>query len=343
MKKTLVIVLVFICLKAGATHNLSADIRYKWISGLTYEITVTTFTKIQSPADRCELTVYFGDGDSASFPRTNGTTSTNCSFPILDGVQINPIVKYNIYKGTHDYSGNGIYHITMYDPNHSCCILNIPNSVNQPFSVEALLKINSNTGPNSSPIIDNYLDLDTAYILTYHSFNAHATDVDGDSLVYQLMVPVNVTGYSLPSNNFYFGCDTLTGIVAWNNPDTPGYFSYAVRIQEYRRINSITYYLGYTMREILAEVENSSSVTEDHSSNSVSLFPIPSKDIIHFQGNNMNIEQIHIFNLLGDEIHPAKAEIKDGIIDLSDKPKGIYFIRFSDTKGNMCTKKVIVE
>src|SRR5437879_679817 len=118
MKKFLVSLLFSAFAFAGfATHNMGGDISYKWISGTKYEITVTTFTAVQSLADRCQLTVYFGDGDSAIAPRLNGPQSGMCTATGFDGVLIGNNVKYNIYKITHVFPQNGNYHVTMYDPN----------------------------------------------------------------------------------------------------------------------------------------------------------------------------------------------------------------------------------
>ena len=51
-------------LSSKATHNRAGEITYKWLFGYTYEIKVTTYTNINGTnlADRCEDTVYFGDG-----------------------------------------------------------------------------------------------------------------------------------------------------------------------------------------------------------------------------------------------------------------------------------------
>ncbi|HEY6159738.1 MAG TPA: hypothetical protein VI112_00905, partial [Bacteroidia bacterium] len=163
MKKILFVSFLFCSVTpVMATHNLSGDIAYRWISGNTYEITVHTFTKLSSPADRCELTLYFGDGDSALMHRMNGP-QTICMAPDFDGVPYNANVKYNVYQVNHTYPGPGNYHLTMTDPNRASGLVNVPNSVNSLFKLEAFLYINAIFGPNSSPVIDHFTDLDTAY------------------------------------------------------------------------------------------------------------------------------------------------------------------------------------
>ncbi len=73
---------------ASATHNMAADISYQHVSARTYKIIVTTYTNADpatTSADRCQLTVYFGDGDSAVAPRVNGSSFGLCSGSIPDG------------------------------------------------------------------------------------------------------------------------------------------------------------------------------------------------------------------------------------------------------------------
>ena len=47
--------------RALATHNRAGEITYTHVSGLTYEIQITTYTKSTAPADRPFLYLYWGD------------------------------------------------------------------------------------------------------------------------------------------------------------------------------------------------------------------------------------------------------------------------------------------
>ena len=77
MKK--ILLFTFFCviaLTTFASHNRAGEITYKHVSGYTYEITVTTYTKESSTlADKCSLTINFGDSQSATFSRVNGLAS----------------------------------------------------------------------------------------------------------------------------------------------------------------------------------------------------------------------------------------------------------------------------
>src|SRR5438105_15009095 len=74
------LILFFFCyLTSSATHNRAGEITYRHVSGnncLTYEITITTYTKTSScpPACRPSLdSVHMGDGSIVQFLRSNGT------------------------------------------------------------------------------------------------------------------------------------------------------------------------------------------------------------------------------------------------------------------------------
>src|SRR5687768_14119793 len=194
MRKFLLLNSAFLLsLSAFATHNRAGEITYRFLGGFNYEITVTTYTKISSPADRCELMVYFGDGDSASAPRVNGPVTSNCA-PNGDGVSIASDIRKNIYITTHTYPGPGNYKITMYDPNRNSGVVNIPNSVNVPFFLESWLVINPFLfNYNNSPIL-TYPPIDNGCLYKCFIHNPGAYDPDGDSLAYSFGTCLGING-----------------------------------------------------------------------------------------------------------------------------------------------------
>ena len=139
-----------------ATHNRAGEITYKWLFGYTYEIKVTTYTNVggNNLADRCEDTVYFGDGTRAIVLRSNGPCNGGCS-PGCEGVILpGGTIKINEYVTTHGYLGPGNYLISMEDPNRNAGVINIPNSVDQVFYIESYLVIPTyGTRINNSPIL----------------------------------------------------------------------------------------------------------------------------------------------------------------------------------------------
>ena len=72
----LVIVLAFSSIRVFATHQRAGEISYTYISGLTYEFTIVTYTYTPSPADRPQIEVFWGDGTSSEIDRLIKSTWT---------------------------------------------------------------------------------------------------------------------------------------------------------------------------------------------------------------------------------------------------------------------------
>lgn len=254
---------IFLFQFAHATHNRAGEITYRLIGGTTYEITVTTYTRIGSPADRCELTVYFGDGDTAVFNRSNGTTYVKCGSQIPDGEDIALDIRKNIYKGTHTYPGTGgtwTYLISVTDPNRIADIQNIINSVNVPFSIQTELIISSILGENSSPVLLNPpIDNACTNVCFYH--NPGAYDPNGDSLSYKLVSCLSapatpISNYTLPPTTGTLFIDPVTGDFEWCSPPNVGIYNIAILIEEWRTINGQRFKIGSVLRDMEIDVSS---------------------------------------------------------------------------------------
>jgi gliding motility-associated-like protein len=252
-----------------ATHNRAGEITYRYIGTVDlpyrYEITVTTYTKWVGTGgtDKCELTVLFGDGDSAVAPRVNGI-SVNCSAPLKDGELITPDTRKNIYITTHNYKGPGNYLITMEDPNRNKDICNIPDSENASFFLRSEIVISPFFGQNSSPILLNP-PIDDACVGVCFEHNPGAYDADGDSLSYSLTTcyaeGVPISGWLLPPAMNYSSIDALRGDLIWCSPPTICQYNIAILIKEYRLITgtNIRYYIGSVLRDMQITVGSCSN------------------------------------------------------------------------------------
>ena len=240
MKKILLISLVAVFVfysKLFATHNMGGIITYRHISGTTYEATVTTYTKSSSPADRPDLLLYWGDDFSDTIPRISSELVSNN-------------VLKNIYIGTHTYSSTGHYILHVEDPNRNAGIINIPNSVNVPFYIEAELITDGLNSENNSALFSGIpiFDLNTDSF----SFNLGFYDPDADILTYDLIAPIgtdgsDVSGYSLPGE---VSVDHVTGQLDWNVPSQIGDYVFAVKITECRNgevVGSVVFDMKYTV------------------------------------------------------------------------------------------------
>lgn len=217
-----------------ATHNRAGEITFTHVSGLTYEFKVVTYTYSLSPADRPTLDINWGDNTSSTISRYQKTQLPN-------------YVNLNVYKGTHTFSGNGSFTISVEDPNRNGGVINIPNSINIPFYIETILNINPFIGPDNSPLLLNPpIDNGCVGFAFYH--NAGAYDVDGDSLAYELVACRGesgnfIQGFTFPAASQSFSIDPITGTISWINPLVQGEYNVAFLIKEYRNgflIGSIT-------------------------------------------------------------------------------------------------------
>ncbi len=228
----------------------AGEITFRHLSGLTYEVTIVTYTYALSHADRCELEIQWGDGTSAKLPRANGYSGPNINGDYCDHlgeILVTDYIRKNIYIGQHTYAGYSTYKISLEDPNRNEGILNIPYSVNVPFFVETELVINPFLGFNSSPVLLNP-PIDNACIYEPYIHNPGAYDVDGDSLSYRLIYcrgesGLNVPGYEYPTTNKIFKIDPYSGDLFWDSPVLQGEYNVAILIEEWRhgiKIGSVT-------------------------------------------------------------------------------------------------------
>ncbi len=250
-------ILILICglwsSAAMATHNRAGEITYEQISDLTIRMTVTTYTKTSSStADRDSLEIFWGDGTSQFVQRSSEVPLPND-------------VKVNKYIQTHTYPGRSTYTIFFEDPNRVSNILNVnpPNSVEVPFFLYTTFTFLDPQfqGTNSSAILLQ-APLDVACVGQRFTHNPNAYDVDGDSLAYSIVTPLESEGipinpYFLPSEiapgaDNIISMNSITGEFVWQAPKLPGEYNIAIRIDEYRNgllLNSIIRDMQILVRE----------------------------------------------------------------------------------------------
>ena len=235
MKKSIPVLALFLgfVVSAFATHQRAGEITYKWLYGLTYEVTIITYTYTPSPADRPELEIHWGDGTMDVVQRVEKTNLPNN-------------ISRNRYTysgqgsgGRHTYPAPGSYTLWMEDPNRNAGIINIPNSVNIPFYLETQLIINPFIGNNSSPVLLNP-PIDNACIYQPFIHNPWAYDPDGDSLSYRLdscktLGGVYIPGYFYPPANNTLTIDPYTGEMLWDSPQLNGEYNICIMVDEWRK------------------------------------------------------------------------------------------------------------
>lgn len=244
------IILFSICLlfafHAEATHNRSGEITYEQIGPLTIRATITTYTKASSTsADRDSLLLNWGDDLSEMVPRFNGTGE------LIQGEDI----KKNLYIAEHTYPGVLTYTLSFEDPNRVNNIVNVnfPNSVDVPFFVSTtftLVQTQFQGFNNSVILLQPPIDFACANKRFIHNPNAY--DVDGDSLSYELVVPLQAENEEVPFYKYpnevspgtfnQISLNEQTGDFIWESPQQIGEYNIAIKINEFRNgvlLNSV--------------------------------------------------------------------------------------------------------
>lgn len=211
-----------------ATHQRAAEITYRHIDGLTYEITLISYTFTLSPANafRDYLIINWGDNSISEIPR-------------VEIIELPNDISFNKYIGRHTFPGPSTYVISCEDPNRNGGILNIPNSINVPLFIYSELVINPFIGGyNNSPVL-LLPPIDNACVEQPFYHNPGAFDPDGDSLSYKLVNCYGaqgfpIPGYTLPPATKSITLDSITGDFYWDSPPQQGEYNIAILIEEWR-------------------------------------------------------------------------------------------------------------
>ncbi len=243
------LLIILFAAPARATHNRAGEIVIEQIGDCTSNTVrcmITTYTKTSSvAADRDTLSLCWGDGVCEQVPRANGPHLGPGTAP--NGEPLPNDVKYNIYVAIHTYNGTGSYTVSVTDPNRNGGILNVnaPGSENVQFHIQTSFTLFNGQfqGCNSTPKLLQP-PLDYACVGEVFIHNPNAYDPDGDSLSYQLIVPMQAVNtpapnYVYPQNipgngNCCLSLNEVTGTLRWDSPQVPGEYNVAMIIISWR-------------------------------------------------------------------------------------------------------------
>ena len=238
-----------------ATHNRAGEITLRQIDGLTYEITITTFTYTLSGADRPELNInWFRIKINPNGSREKVWETDKIIAPRIQITNLPNDYRQNVYKKVYTFPGPDTYTIVVQDPNRNLGVKNIPNSVNVIFSIKTTIKINNQIGLNSTPVLLNP-PFDKAGLYQIFIHNPGAFDIDGDSISYELTYCTqqngdSIEGYSYPKASDSLYVNAITGDLVWNTPVDTGIYNIAMKIIEHRKGDAI----GRIIRDMQIEV-----------------------------------------------------------------------------------------
>lgn len=233
MKKVFLslLLIIFIINFSYATHQRAAEITYRHLQGLTFEFTITMYTRTSSPADdtRTYMPIKWGDETSSELERIEWYE--------IPGVKD---ISYNLYRGTHTFPAPGSYKMSVEDPNRNGGVVNIPNSINVPMYIESTIVINPFLGINNSVQLLTP-PIDQGCVGQRYIHNPGAYDPDGDSLSFKLVDCKGAGGFDIPGYSYpktqpggYFGIDSISGDLLWETPVLQGEYNVAFVVEEWR-------------------------------------------------------------------------------------------------------------
>lgn len=107
-------------------------------------------------------------------------------------------------------------------------------------------------------------------------------------------------------------------------------------------VNEANIYFDYNLpvetneaRTTFATLSNN-TFTKDRS---IGIYPNPARNTVHIKADS-NIQSVTLFDVQGRILQTAVAHAHTTVIDISDKPKGIYFIKITTDTGSAVEKLV---
>lgn len=260
--------------ESWATHLRAGEITAVRVncSGRTYRITITVYIDTQSPIQLggAEEILYFGDSTFIEVPET-------MTVPRPD---LGPNMGMATFTIEHTYSGPGRYLIRYAEPFRNKGVINLDNPLNTMFYLETSIIIDPFVGCDNAPLL-LVPPIDKACTGAAWFHNPGAYDLDGDSLSYDLAVPLMekgtpVANYRLPNaREFYdvanipyataneagtgqpeFKINPKTGTITWDAPGAQGEYNIAFYIKQWRKINGVWILLGFVERDMQIVVED---------------------------------------------------------------------------------------
>ncbi len=265
----------------NATHLRAGEIIIERINcqSLTFRITIIVYTDTESGVKFGDGILRLGDG---SDPDNDG--EAGFVIPEIDSsprADLGDKVAIASYTYEHTYGAPGKYEISYFEFNRNDGILNMDNSVNTPFFINAEINIDPFLGCNNSPVLlIPPIDLACPGVAFFH--NPGAFDPDGDSLSFELIIPKKdigtpVDNYRFPvQSEFYqnlpflneagtgppeISIDPVTGEVRWDAPGDVGdprgrEYNITFRVNEWRQIGDEWFNLGFIIRDMQIIVQD---------------------------------------------------------------------------------------
>lgn len=85
------------------------------------------------------------------------------------------------------------------------------------------------------------------------------------------------------------------------------------------------------------------AINENTELSAVSIFPNPSNGVFQITSDESQITNLEIVNILGEKVYAStKAQVANSTIDISNQPKGVYFVKIYDGT-TIYNQKIVVQ
>lgn len=267
------VLLLFLTNKAAATHLRAGDVCIELISqtNLTYRITFTLYTDLSSTVQvgQGNPIVRFGDGTVIE-----GEAAIRAAAESFTSTVINDEVGKVVIVFVHRFPAPATYVASYTEQNRNSDIVNIPNSVEVPFHIQGIIKIEPGLSINSSPKL-LIPPIDRACVGKTYFHNPGAYDADGDSLAFKIVLPQfgldqdiidyvdlndpNITNEREDGTSpALIEIDLETGLLTWDAPQLIGEYNIAFIVEEWRfsELTQEWVLLGFITRDMQILVED---------------------------------------------------------------------------------------
>lgn len=90
-------------------------------------------------------------------------------------------------------------------------------------------------------------------------------------------------------------------------------------------------------------INQTSSITSLDENKGLQIFPNPTESELTITTEGEILKEIKVINVLGEIIYQTELANQQITIDLSRQPKGIYFVKVTDTNKNITNKKIVTQ
>lgn len=357
-----------------ATHLTGGTMTYRCLGNNQYEVSVKVYrdcdTGIPWFDDPISLGIF--DAQTNSYIRSesmflsgiNDTVSNaypdTCLLPSI-------CIHSTVYRDTLTLPFTPSGYILVYQ---RCCrsnlVSNIVDSANEGFSLMVELTPAAMTSCNSTPTFDNEISLQIGQNVPL-SIDGSATDIDGDSLVYELYAPFSGADATNPvpmppSNPPYasviylppytfsnplsgtLNYDANTGILSGTAPNL-GYYILGLSVKEYNSNGDLLSVIYRDLRVFVSVapcdpvVVNVKPIFDD---NKILLYPNPADNslTVELEENAKAVKAV-LYTTAGQELW-SNSFVEQTTINMAAYPKGIYVLKLI-TEEVYIIKKVVKE